>query len=87
VHHLPACRLAFLDDRCDFGIADIEHVVEQERCALLWRETLEQCEEGDGEIVGKVEMAIRRGFGHDRRRQPLTDVRLTLGLEPPEPID
>ena len=32
-------------------------------------------------------MPIRRLVGHDRLRQPWTDIRLALGLEPPQAID
>ena len=87
VDDLPACRFAPLDHRRDLAVADVEDVVQQESGALLGRKPFEQREEGHRKIIGQVEVAIRRRRRDDRLRQPLTDVGLALGLEPPQPID
>ena len=60
MHHLAARRLAPVEDRSDLGVSDVEHVVQQERRALIRRQPLEHRQEGDGEIGGELEVAIRR---------------------------
>jgi hypothetical protein len=62
--------------------------VQEEGRPFLGREPLEQRQERHRQIGGEVEVAIRRRRRvHDRLGQPWTDVRLALGLEPPQPID
>ena len=71
----------------NLAIADVEHIVQQEGGSLLGREPLEQRKEGNGQIGSQIEVSIGRSLRDDRLRQPRTDVRLALGLEPPQPID
>ena len=84
---LPGGRFGLLDHGGDFRITDIEHVVQEKGGSLLGRKSFEQREERYREIVGEIEVTIRRRVGHDRLRQPLADVRLTFGLEPSQPVD
>jgi hypothetical protein len=58
VDDLPAGRLAAAEDGGDLRVADVEHLVEQERGALVRREPLEQREERNRQIGCRLEGAI-----------------------------
>ena len=63
MHHLSARRFAPLEHRRDLAVADVEHVVQQERRSLLGREPLEQRKEGDGQIRGQSRSRSGGGAG------------------------
>jgi hypothetical protein len=87
VDELTTGSLGFFDDRGNLGVADVEHLVQEKGGSLVGREPLEQRQERHGQVVGQIELPVWRRVRHDRFRQPLPDVRLALGLQPPQPID
>ena len=87
MHDLTARGLAALDHRCDLPVADVEDVVQQEGGALLGCQPLQEGQEGHGQVVRQLEVAVRRGRADERLGQPRSDVRFPLGLQPPQPVD
>jgi hypothetical protein len=72
VHDLAARGLVALDDGCDGGIVDVEHLAEEEHGALHRTEALEHGEESERErlvaldAVGRVVVVIRERLGEPR---------------------
>jgi hypothetical protein len=64
------------DDLRDPIVGLVEHLVQQERGALLGRQALEQDEEGERQRVCHLGLAGGIVVGHERLRQPLADVGL-----------
>src|SRR5215472_17843802 len=78
---LSASRLAPLQCRGDFAEREIEHVVQQEGCALERRQLVENQEQRDGQILSQFRAAVRRERCRvkNRLRQPRADVLLATG--------
>ena len=87
VDHLPASCFRPLDRGRNLRIPDVEHVVKEESGPLFRGEPFEQREERDREIVGEVEVPIRRWVRDDGLGQPRAGVGLTLGLAAAKPIE
>src|SRR6266540_4346566 len=75
---LAGVLLARPDDLRDPVVGLVEHLVQQERGALLGRQALEQDEEGERQRVRDLDLAggILIGARHERLRQPLAHIGL-----------
>ena len=82
-HDLPARRLALAKDLRDLAVTGVEHLMQQERRALLRREPLEHREERDREVGGKLGglVGARRRLGDQWLGEPGTDVAFALGAQ------
>ena len=89
MHDLPRRRFALTKQRGDFGVAAVEHVVQQERRPFFGREPLEQHEERDRQVGGQLGVPIgrRRWRADERLGQPGPDVGLALHLERAQAVD
>jgi hypothetical protein len=90
-----ACRelahvvLALAEDRRDLRIPIVEYVVQEQRGALLGRETLQHHQHRKRHRVGRlgVPRRIVAAIGDNRFGQPLADVALAAGTRRTELVD
>src|SRR5690606_25591554 len=89
MNHLAAGSFRFADDFCNFQVAVIEYVVQQENRSFLGAEALQHGQESDGNLVTKLALRLRRRreFLNDRFGKPRTDVLLALFLQMPQAIE
>jgi hypothetical protein len=78
---LPARRLAPLQCAGHFAEGEIEHVVQEERCAFERRQPIERQQQRHRQVLGQLGAAVgrERRCVHDWLRQPRADILLVAG--------
>src|SRR5262249_53312192 len=73
---LATGRLATAERAAHFGEVDTEHVMQQEACALEWREAFQHQHQRDGNVMGETArgVVVVEGFVDHWLGQPLTDI-------------
>ena len=81
--------LALADDRRDVPVGIVKGVVQQEGCALLGAQALEQQQHRHRDRVGGLRLTRRivAGVGDDRLGQPVADVELAPGASRAQFVD